>query len=50
MKIYLLGNFKTLLIDSKIGNENQLIAISKPISRAYLYSQTCIAGKAKWIE
>ena len=43
MKIYLLGNFKIQLIDWKVGNENQLIAISKPSSRAYFYSQTCIA-------
>ena len=46
MKIYVLDNFKTSIIDWKTGNENQLIAISEHISRAYLYSQTCKAGTA----
>ena len=34
------------LIDWKIGNENQLVAISEPNSRAYFSSQICIAGIA----
>ena len=33
------------LIDMKIGNENQLIAISKPISRAFLGQLNCSFSK-----